>query len=240
MLRLGLRALLPGRTWLASQQPTLIDAFSTQPLPSHQPNVATQGMPQELVALQQLPAELRASIPRVLIQDPWFSVDGVERTRKTAKLCLEMLRRTPQCTMSAVQVQSALNSQKSTALPEVTLATATYLLEHLRNKRLIVGRKNPATNYPAGHPKYEYLYAASPFQVMFKGRPSRVEAALLARQEAVVEQGLKRLRRGKAPYPIHRVQARSSAYHQALAYEAMAQVAPRSQVALLQSRPTRV
>jgi len=172
-----------------------------------------------------IPEKLRAGLPRVLYTDPWPSMVDMELMQHHAQTCLHFLRTAAAGKpMSADQVHSQLNEQEVAAGHGPLLSSIAYttsLLERLRSERLVAGSKNPASDLAPGYPNYPYLYHALPEQALHKKPPSVLAKMTAKRDAKAVDQALKRLRRGKSPYAIHRPVAQHSAFQYALAHEAV-------------------
>jgi hypothetical protein len=172
-----------------------------------------------------LPEELRQGVPRVLLADPWVSVQDRETVKSDLHRLLSFLRQRMDQPMLAYTILQEFNKQAA-ASGQPRLPGTGYtrrLLEQLRNNRFIIGKKNPNSPRPLGHPDYSYLYTALPYQADYKGPPSRIAPMLEKKRQDWVKLGLARVRRGKPPFPIHRPVAHTSVYQHALGYEAMYQ-----------------
>lgn len=237
-----------GAAWVRAGAPALLGSASTSLL---QPSVAASAAGTSASAaaslLQQsrsagtastsspssLPAKaassraveglVKAGVPRVLLSNPWRSLSDAEAKKQLTRDCLELLRSTPSDRLvSGAEVHQQLASSQAWASKGLSKEDTISALEHLRYKRLAVGCKNRASILQQGHPDYPYLYRAQPYQVRHRGPPDRAAKLQAEQKEREIQQALKRLRRRKSPFPIHRAVAKHSSYQHALAHEAFA------------------
>lgn len=175
-----------------------------------------------------LPESARSGMPRVLYSDPWPSMADVSAMHSHAQACLRHVREKASMgsgtRLSAIQVHEGINAAEEAAGRKAMLSSLAYttrMLESLRAQRLVIGRKNPASDLQQGHPQYPYLYEALPEQAMYKKPPTIIAQLEAKARSKEVQQALKRVKRRKSPFGIHRPVATHSAYQHALAHEAM-------------------
>jgi hypothetical protein len=170
-----------------------------------------------------LPDELRQGVPRVLLADPWVSLEDRKTIKTDLQRLLAFMRQRMDQPMRPPHILRDFNQQAHQAgqQPLPGIGYTARLLETLRNNRFIIGKKNLNSPRPAGHPDHSYFYVALPYQAEHKGAPSQVAQRLEKKRQDWVKLGLARVRRGKPPFPIHRPVANTSVYQHALGYEAM-------------------
>mmetsp|Transcript_21000 Transcript_21000/g.46026 ORF Transcript_21000/g.46026 Transcript_21000/m.46026 type:complete len:308 (-) Transcript_21000:480-1403(-) len=162
-----------------------------------------------------IPEEFRTGMPRVLWTDPWQPVEDVALRRQHAALCMSHVKASSK-PLTAQEVFDQINAQHGSTFGSVKYVKS--LLEHLRRARFVMGKRNPAeTALSHGHPNHPRLYKALPFQRAEKGSDFIIAQRKAQEERRRVAQALKRLRRSKPPYAIHRPRSHDSSFHHALA-----------------------
>lgn len=168
-----------------------------------------------------IPEKARAGMPRVLYSDPWRISEDISVRREQAQMCLAYLR-SASGPMTAAQVYEGINKSFPSRPVFGSLKYVTNLLEDLRDQRMLKGIRNrKELEIPPSDPRHPRLYAPLKYQATDKGKPYAVERQKQQEHQERLEHALRRLRRGKAPFPITRRLAKTSIYHTALTEEAL-------------------
>lgn len=166
-----------------------------------------------------LPSHLQKDIMPALLSDPWPSVGEAEQRRRHAELIVRFLRGEMEAggqPMTALSILGEINSREG-----VTFSSEAYvkaLLEHLRVSRMIKAHLNPSVTAARAAKSASVrdldplMYTALPYQQEEFGSPAAVAIRKSKEKRLKAELAYQRLRRSKAPIPIHRRIAYGSAF----------------------------